>query len=270
MSHTTRPARLALAALAAATFLAACGSTRDNAAPAAKTTIASTTASGLEVTLLGDGAFSTGRNAVYVRVTQGGAPVTDATVTVMPMMTMTGGMQHSCPMVGAPALGADGLYEVDAIFQMASGMMGSWAIEVGVTRPGAAQVMASFPGVPVADSGRAKTFTYTDPNTSTVTKHVASLSFVSAPKVGLNPVEVTLHRMDGMMTFSPVTDATVALDPQMPSMGHGSPGSVNPVHVEEGRYEGQLSFSMSGTWETTITFHASAAVLGAPVFTTTF
>ena len=47
--------------------------------------------------------------------------------------------------------------------------------------------------------------------------------------IGLNPVVVTLHESTDMgMTFTPVNDAAIALDPQMPSMGHGSPGSVNP------------------------------------------
>jgi hypothetical protein len=148
--------------------------------------------------------------------------------------------------------------------------MGSWAIDVGITRPGAAEVTGTFADLPVSDSGRAKVFTYTDPETSATTKYVASLSFHGAPKVGLNPIEVTLHRMDGMMAFSPVTDASIALDPQMPSMGHGSPGSVNPVHTAEGCYEGQLSFSMAGEWETTITFSRDSAILGAPRFVTTF
>jgi hypothetical protein len=58
----------------------------------------------------------------------------------------------------------------------------------------------------------------------------------------------------------------------MPSMGHGSPGSVAPtLTATPGVYEGQLSFSMAGDWETTMTVSLpSVPVLGAPKFLTTF
>jgi hypothetical protein len=122
----------------------------------------------------------------------------------------------------------------------------------------------------VTDSGRAKVFSYTDPGTAVVTKFVSSLNFTDSPKVGLNPIVFTLHRMQDMMIFSPVDDATPVLDPEMPSMGHGSPGSIDPASISAGRYQGSLSFSMAGTWETTVTVNDLGVVLGAPVFTTTF
>lgn len=265
----TQRKSIVFALIAAASLLPACGGGKDTPATQ-KTTIATSTAGALSVELLGDAALSTGLNTLYLRITQGGAAVTDATVTLTPVMTMSGGTQHTCPVIGTPAAGADGLYAVEAVFQMATGTMGSWAIDVGITRPGAAQVTGHFADVSIAESGRARVFTFTDPVTSSATKYVASLSFVAGPKVGLNPIEVTLHRMDGMMTFSAVTDATVALDPQMPSMGHGSPGSVNPVHEADGCYAGKLSFSMAGDWETTITFARDGTTLGAPKFVTSF
>jgi hypothetical protein len=173
-------------------------------------------------------------------------------------------------MIGTPTVGADGLYHCEVVFQMASSAMGSWSATVGVTPAGSSAVEASFPTLTVTDSGRAKTFSYTDPVTSVVTKYVASLNFEAAPRVGLNPVIVTLHRMQDMMTFAPVDDATFVLDPQMPSMGHGSPGSVNPTLTSSGVYDGQLSFSMTGDWETTVTVSRGGVTIGAPVFATTF
>ncbi|HVI92629.1 MAG TPA: FixH family protein [Anaeromyxobacter sp.] len=266
----TRSSFMTAVLFTALALLSACNGSQNGTSASQKTRIGTTTAGAFSVELLGDAALSTGLNSLSLRITEGGTPVTDATVTVTPVMTMSGGMQHSCPIVGAPTLGSDGLYQVQAVFQMASGTMGTWAIHVGITRPGAAETTGTFADVAVSDSGRAKVFAYTDPSTSVATKYVASLSFKAAPKVGLNPIEVTLHRMDGMMAFSPVTDAAIALDPQMPSMGHGSPGSVDPAHVSDGRYDGQLSFSMAGEWETTVTFSRAAVTLGAPVFATTF
>jgi hypothetical protein len=76
--------------------------------------------------------------------------------------------------------------------------------------------------------------------------------------------------MVDMMTFAAVDDAAMALDPQMPSMGHGAPGSVNPTLSSPGVYRGAVAYSMAGTWETTLTVTRGGVTLGAPVFTTTF
>ncbi len=256
--------------LALAAALAGCASaTKDTSAP--KTSVATAAAGDLTVELLTDTQLETGMTPIYLKVTTAsGQVVTDATVTFMPVMAMTGGLNHSAPVIGTPTVGADGLYDCDVVFQMATSATGTWSATGGVTRPGSAMVEASFPSLTVADSGRARTFSYTDPDTSTVTKYVASLNFEAKPKVGLNPVVVTLHRMQDMMTFVPVDDATIVLDPQMPSMGHGSPGSVSPTLASSGVYEGQLSFSMTGDWETTVTFSRAGVTIGAPKFATTF
>jgi len=81
---------------------------------------------------------------------------------------------------------------------------------------------------------------------------------------------VTLHQTQDMMLFAPVDDATLVLDPEMPSMGHGAPGSVNPTLVSSGRYSGQVAYSMAGTWQTTVTVSDAGQTLGTPKFTTTF
>jgi hypothetical protein len=36
-------------------------------------------------------------------------------------------------------------------------------------------------------------------------------------------------------------------------MGHGSAGNVDTTWTAPGRYEDQLSFSMTGDWQTTVT-----------------
>ena len=257
--------------LALAISLTGCVSSTSGKAAAQKTSVATASAGALTVELLTDDRLETGLTPIYLKVTTAsGAVVTDAIVTFTPMMSMTSGVSHTAPVLGPPTLGADGLYRCDVVFQMATGMMGSWSATVGVTRPGADAVEASFPSLTIADSGCARTFAYFDPVLTATTKYVSSLNFEAAPKVGLNPVVVTLHRMEDMMTFVPVDDATVALDPQMPSMGHGSPGSVDPSLASSGIYEGKLSFSMAGDWETTVTFRRSGVIIGTPKFTTSF
>jgi hypothetical protein len=41
---------------------------------------------------------------------------------------------------------------------------------------------------------------------------------------------------------------TVEITPEMPSMGHGSPNNVNPVHTGNGHYKGTVNFTMTGDW----------------------
>jgi hypothetical protein len=262
---------LSLSLLAALASPACAGSPQEDPGDAL-TRVAAAPAGELTVELLTEGPrLETGLNPVYLKITTpSGQVVADADVTLSPEMAMSGGPTHGAPVIGAPAPGSDGVYRVEVVFQMATSMMGSWSATVGVTRPASAPVEASFPALAVADSGCAKTFTHFDPDDAVTSKYVASLDFRAAPRVGLNPVVATLHRMEDMMTFVPVTDATMALDPQMTSMGHGSPGSVDPTPTTLGRYEGQLSFSMAGTWETTVTISQDGATLGAPKFTTTF
>lgn len=265
----------ALGLLLGSLALGACGSSDDGRlAPdggQAKVSLGTAAAGELKVELLTETRLETGMTPVYVKLTtSGGEPVRDATVSFLPMMAMTGGMSHGAPVLVEPARAAEGLYPCAVVFQMASGAMGSWSAKVTVTRPGATTAEASFEALTVADSGRAKVFSFTAPGAAAATKVVTSLNFTAPPRVGLNPVIVTLHTMQDALTFAPIEDAELALDPQMPSMGHGSPGSVDPTHSSLGRYEGKLSFSMAGPWETTLTISRGGTTLGAPKFETSF
>jgi len=255
-------------------MLAACGGNTngpDTTALAAKVSVATAPAGTLTVELLTDSKLATGLTPIYIKLTGlTGAPVTDATVSFVPMMAMANGKNHSCPTMGLPTLGDDLTYHVSAVFQMASSDVDNWSATVNVTQADGTAVQAIFPQLVVTDSGRAKVFTYTDPVSSTATKYVSSLNLVSSPRVGLNPIVFTLHTMQDMTTFPSIDGAVIALDPEMPSMGHGSPGSVAPTLTAPGRYEGQLSFSMTGEWQTTVTIQVDEVVIGAPVFTTEF
>lgn len=266
--------RIALS-IAVALAVAGCVSEKKDAT-AGKSSLGVVTQGDLTVELLTDTRLETGMTPIYVKVTKvTGQPVADATVAFVPLMTMTtdmGTMSHGAPVIGPPALGTDGLYHCDVVFQMPTTASGSWSATVGVTPPAPApETSFAFPSLTVTESGRAARFSYTDPVTSEVTKYVMSLNFEAAPQVGLNPIVVTLHdTRDNGMTFAPVDDAAFALDPQMPSMGHGSSGSVNPTIVSPGVYEGRLSFSMEGDWVTTVTVRRGDAIIAMPAFATTF
>jgi len=263
--------------IAAFPLLAACSNnSNDTPAAKAKTSLGTAMAGDTKVELLTDDKLETGMTPIYIKVTgPDGKAVTDANVTFVPLMSMTSGTRHGAPVIGKPSIDTDNLYHAAVVFQMASSDMGKWSATVGINdtdtaTTDAANDDASFADLNVSDSGRAQVLSYTDPATSTIIRYVTSLNFTDSPKVGLNPIVFTLHKMQDMMTFLPVDDATLVLDPQMPSMGHGSSGSVNPTPTSLGRYEGKLSFSMVGTWDTTVTVSQAGVTLGTPKFTTTF
>lgn len=236
-----------------------------------RTSLGTVATATLSVELLSDGPLGTGLTPVYVRVRgASGAVITDASVTLTPVMTMWTPMetQHGAPVAGAPTIDGDGFYRFEVVFQMGSMGTNSWSATVGVTPVGGAEEVAYFSPITVVDTGRARTFTYVDPGTLVETHYVASLNFPSAPRVGLNPVVVTLHSQASMTSFPPVDDATLALDPRLAMVS--STGSVDPTLVSPGRYEGEVSFSSAGEWETTITVTRGAVVAGTPVFTTIF
>ena len=257
---------LSLLSSIAVLSLSACGGSTPAPAPA-KVSLGTATAGTYTVELLADKELGTGANAVYakVSVTATGAVVSNAALTIKPMMDMVT-MQHSCPVTGPFEYDATkALYDTGVVFQMA----GTWTATVALTPSGGSPLTASYTGLVVTDTGSAKSFTVG--SGMMAVKYVLSMNFVSAPVVGLNPIAVGLYATTDMgMNFTPVDDASFVLDPQMPSMGHGSPGSVNPTLVADGVYSGKLSFSMPGAWETTVTVNRGGATLAAPRFLTSF
>ena len=81
-----------------------------------------------------------------------------------------------------------------------------------------------------------------------ITKYPISLVLPKVWKVGQNSFEITAHQMESKMSFPAATDLTFEIIPEMPSMGHGSPNNLNPVHTSNGHYVGSVNFTMTGAW----------------------
>src|SRR5690606_1668881 len=137
------------------------------------------------------------------------------------MMDM-GMKQHASPMEN-PTSGqaVDGYFPGAVVFTMPSGEMGSWTL-----------------GVQVQANGQTGTFTtpvtIKEPTTSRLNSFVSKTDgakyFVAylqpqQPKVGVNDLEVAIYKANGMMDFPAVTNLTLALEPEMPTMDHGSPNN---------------------------------------------
>ncbi|MCU0696825.1 MAG: FixH family protein [Myxococcaceae bacterium] len=241
-------------------ILVACGHAHQEPAGPTRTTLAQVTSDGLAAELSSTAALSTGLSTVWLTLSENGQLVTDATVTLLPEMTMPD-RKHACPVVGDVTHEGLGIYRGQLVFQMPSGDTGTWSLAAKVVR-GGRETLVRFDSLAIGDSGLSRSFTVANAAMPTMpTRYVMSVSFPEGKKVGLNPVVVTLHRMKDMMTFPAVDDATVEMVPEMPAHGHGSPNNVAPASKGAGRYEGVVNFTMPGEWKTTFTVSSAGSVM---------
>jgi hypothetical protein len=224
-------------------FLAACSKDTETTPELVKTKIAeSTTTSGLIVSLWSDNAsYLVAYNKVYVQVKKAdGSEVSNAMVTLSPLMDMMT-MKHSSPVEQPIYNSSDHLYEGAVVFSMASGMMGTWGLNVKVND----ESLAFTVGVnaTATNTKHTGTFVGTDGKNYTV-----SLVQPAVPKTGMNDLEILVNVQQDMLNFPSDASLTIVVDPQMTSMGHGSPGNVNPTSSGNGHYKGKVNFTMTGDW----------------------
>lgn len=208
--------------------------------PAALVEVASTTnASNQTIKLFSESAaLTTGYTNFYVTVTddQGNA-VNNASVEFAPLMTMTA-MSHACP-IEQPTYNATlGKYKGAVVFIMSS-MGGDWTLDVSVDG-----VPVTF-DLTVAEAATKVVGAYMGSDGST---YFISLLRPTDWQVGMNDFEVLIHKRESMMSFPADNDFTIDMDPEMMSMGHGSPNNVSPVSIGNGHYNGDVNFTMTGDW----------------------
>ena len=58
----------------------------------------------------------------------------------------------------------------------------------------------------------------------------------------------------------------VQIEPDLPSMGHGSPGNEQPQLVSENLYRGLVNFTMAGPWLVHVSFTEHGRELGRTAF----
>lgn len=176
-----------------------------------------------------------------------------------PMMDM-GGMAHSAPVEYSKDINSTTkLWEGAVVFNMPS-MRGSWNLNIGFHNhkankegEGEIQVMVNNPTVSVM-----KNFIVAGDDSAKV---FLSLVQPTNPNIGLNDFEITLHKKLDMMTFPAINNYTVTIEPEMPSMGHGSPNNVNPVLTTNGHYKGKVNFTMTGFWRVHVKLYKNGTLL---------
>ncbi len=201
--------------------------------------------------------------ALYDSIT--GKRIDHALIQLTPMMDM-GTMQHSAPFENPVSTEAENhLFPCSVTFIMSS-MGGSWKLNIEVdNQENDREGMISIPlTITEPASSRQKSFTASHNGA----KYFISLisPTVASSKVGINEMEIAIYKKASMMSWPADSSLSVILTPEMPTMGHGSPNNINPVHTGNGHYKGKVNFTMTGLWRLNLDFMSGTAVADSTQF----
>lgn len=208
--------------------------------------------SATKVELWSEAELSTGQQNLFLALydSTSNKIISKANVEIMPMMYMEmngSKMSHSAPFENPNLSTAENSkFSCSAVFTMPStGTSGVWKLNVKVKKDGDSKFgMAEIPiTVKASSPERVKVITAADGS-----KLVISYISPEKPKVGVNDFEIRIHKRVDMMNFPPDDSYSIVMTPEMPSMGHGSPNNVNPIHIKNGQYKGKVNFTMTGDW----------------------
>lgn len=205
----------------------------------------------LMVELLSDQKLSVGYNSLYIRLIdqKNKKELTNASIKIIPVMEMhmeSGSMKHSSPVENPSTLPAEnGLFKAAAVFSMASDEHGSWTLEVEIKTSDNSPTQNVIIPITVLPNKEEKIKTVQLADGS---KYIITFIQPAAPKIGINDFEIAIHQRKNMFEFPAANGFTVKLEPEMPSMGHGSPNNISPILTSKGHYKGKVNFTMSGDW----------------------
>ncbi|MDH5608970.1 MAG: FixH family protein [Cyclobacteriaceae bacterium] len=221
--------------------------------------ITSATDGATTITLYADEPFFVGFNQVTAKIENANGELLSGEALVTPLMDMMT-MRHACPMEFPNGFQfVDGRFEFNAVFVMPSGDMGNWSLTFAVN----GDTLAVPVTVVQPARARLASFVSTQDQTS---KYFVALIDPGAPQVGENVMEIGVFKKQTMMDWPAVEDLTIAMQPWMPSMDHGSPNNVDPVHQAAGHYLGKVNFTMTGEWQLRLSISESGLLIGEPLF----
>jgi hypothetical protein len=188
--------------------------------------------------------------------------IEDAHIHLMPMMGMSGVAEH-----GAPAEDPEGNLSTEHnsfLGAVVFTMPGDWMLQVHVHNhvvDKEGDVMIPIP-VQAANPPQVKTLTTNDNAILVVSWARRKVT----PVKGMNDIEFTVHHAVNLMTYEPDSSYTMTITPEMPSMGHGSDGNIDPTHVALGHYKGKVNFTMAGDWRVHVQLRKDGADAAAPFY----
>ena len=205
---------------------------------------------GVDIKVYADTTPFVGYNRIYTEIKSNNKTNGNFQVEYLPEMDM-GMMTHRCP-IENPTLNSQNIYEGALIFIMESAGMGEWVLEIKVTDLDNSKTESVVFPLNVVGTEEAKVFSFiSDQGGQPI---FVTLVEPTKPFVGINDYEIAIHSRENHNSFPPITDLIVEMEPEMPTMGHGSPDNENPVHMENGHYTGKVNFTMPGYWKVNMDF----------------
>jgi hypothetical protein len=215
---------------------------------------------GAIVKIYAEEALFVGYNRIYVALYDSANPqtqLTDAHVTFKPMMDM-GMMQHSCPFENPSATveTKTKAFKGAVVFVMPTTATGSWMLNVNIHNHSNNQEGVASLAINVVQKTEPKLISFVSDNDNT--NLFVTLIEPTNPTVGINSITFGIYKRESMMNFPPVDGYVIEMEPEMPSMGHGSPNNVNPVSKGSGMYTGAVNFTMTGYWKINLDFKTTS------------
>lgn len=207
--------------------------------------------------------INSGYNKFYIALfdSLSGNRIEQATIALQPMMDM-GMMQHSSPFENpATNQAVNKLFPCSVVFIMPS-TAGSWTVKFTVTVNNKTGNLTIPINVIEPVKSKMKSFTSLHNNE----KYFIALVDPSAPKIGINDMELAIYKKETMMSFPAANNFSIVLTPEMPTMGHGSPNNVNPVSIGNGHYKGKVNFTMTGYWKLNLEFKVGNEIADSTQF----
>lgn len=204
---------------------------------------------GIKISFYADEDLFVGYNKIYFSLSDSitGEKITsNLDITNLPMMDMDT-MMHSCP-TEAFVYNSELKQYVGAVVFVMPSTAGIWTMTSTIENTTNGDIGIAQFQLEVIQPDEAKLTSFIsalDPTAS----YFISLIQPKNPKIGENEFEILINRRASMMSWPYEPYLNVEIDPQMPSMNHGSPNNVNPVHIENGHYLGVVNFTMTGWWQ---------------------
>jgi hypothetical protein len=219
----------------------------------------------VEFLLLNDDALETDLNRVAFRLTDvaSGDPITDATVTQLPVMPT---MNHSCAFTNPGAANTDGLFEASIVFNMGSTMGEGWSNTVTVTPTGGTEHSIVLEPLSVTQVDERRQVLMV----SNAERYLVTLNWDAETLAsGENAFTLTVHERPGMGPVAwPAVTNMVTTAALAATGGHTSTASVG-AHTADGEYTGTVNLDQSGEWNLTVSFERDGTARGELTFTFT-
>lgn len=213
-----------------------------------------------------------GYNKILVKVTDNatGAVLENPDIEFMPVMEMNSGMMHGCPLEQPTYNTSLKVMEGTITFVMPSMGLGKWMLGLKLKNAAGTEEEIKIE-VDVVQKAEPQLFSFVSAADSNQSVFVALVN-PKNPKIGINDFEVVVYERQTMMSWPALEQVKIEIEPEMPTMGHGSPNNVNPTELGEGHYLGKVNFTMSGYWKVNMKLMTSTSEMmkGDAFFDITF